>query len=115
MRQRLKLASGSPKLHEVYAEGDMTLDQLMAFTVNDDHAREVLWDQLAHSSNKTSTFIKFKLLDDKIEVDGWKWVEALVDLPYGYARTAVRSSARRNRRPRSGKRKFVRSQEAAGS
>ena len=47
MRQRLKLASVSPKLHEVYAEGDMTLDQLMAFTVNDDHARqEVLWDQL---------------------------------------------------------------------
>ncbi|WP_341021231.1 ParB/RepB/Spo0J family partition protein [Brevundimonas diminuta] len=32
VRQRLKLASVSPALHECYAEGDMTLDQLMAFT-----------------------------------------------------------------------------------
>lgn len=34
VRQRLKLASVSPALHEIYAEDAMTLDQLMAFTVN---------------------------------------------------------------------------------
>jgi ParB family chromosome partitioning protein len=33
VRQRLKLASVSPRLHEVYAEDGMTLDQLMAFGV----------------------------------------------------------------------------------
>jgi ParB family chromosome partitioning protein len=31
--QRLRLASVSPKLHEVYAEDGMTLEQLMAFSV----------------------------------------------------------------------------------
>lgn len=140
--QRLKLASVSPKLHEVYAAGDMTLDQLMAFTVSEDHKRqEQLWKQLDHSINKSPSFIRDKLTEDmvamsdarvlfvgldaylaaggvaptrdlfepddggwlsdpalldrlvaekldaeadKIKAEGWKWVEALVDLPYGY-------------------------------
>src|SRR3546814_17491844 len=33
VRQRLKLASVSTALHEIYAEDGMTLDQLMAFSV----------------------------------------------------------------------------------
>ena len=33
VKQRLRLASVSPKLLDVYAEDGMTLDQLMAFTV----------------------------------------------------------------------------------
>jgi hypothetical protein len=33
VKQRLRLASVSPKLHEVYAEDGMTLEQLMAFSV----------------------------------------------------------------------------------
>ena len=40
VRQRLKLASVSPKLHDVYAEDGMSLDQLMAFTVSEDHERQ---------------------------------------------------------------------------
>jgi ParB family chromosome partitioning protein len=51
VRQRLKLASVSPRLLEVYAEDGMTLDQLTAFTVNGDHARqEQVWEtvQRAH-------------------------------------------------------------------
>lgn len=31
VKQRLRLASISPKLHDVYAEDGMTLEQLMAF------------------------------------------------------------------------------------
>jgi ParB family chromosome partitioning protein len=31
VKQRLRLASVSPKLHDVYAEDGMTLEQLMAF------------------------------------------------------------------------------------
>jgi ParB family chromosome partitioning protein len=34
VKQRLRLASVSPKLHDVYAEDGMTLEQLMAFSVN---------------------------------------------------------------------------------
>jgi len=37
VKQRLKLASVSPKLLDVYSEHGMTLDQLMAFTVSPDH------------------------------------------------------------------------------
>jgi len=40
VRQRLRLASVSPRLLEVYAEDGMTLDQLMCFTINPDHARQ---------------------------------------------------------------------------
>ena len=40
VKQRLRLASVSPRLLAVYAEDGMTLDQLMAFTVNDNHERQ---------------------------------------------------------------------------
>lgn len=40
VKQRLKLASVSPKLLDVYAEDGLTLDQLMAFTVSGDHERQ---------------------------------------------------------------------------
>ena len=44
VRQRLKLAAVSPKLMALYREEDLTLDQLMAFTVSDDHAaQEAAW------------------------------------------------------------------------
>ena len=50
VRQRLRLAAVSPKLLEVYAEDGMTLEQLMAFTVNPDHARQTqVWEALQHS------------------------------------------------------------------
>lgn len=40
VRQRLKLASVSEKLLALYAEDELTLDQLMAFTVTNDHAHQ---------------------------------------------------------------------------
>jgi ParB family chromosome partitioning protein len=47
VRQRLRLASVSPKLLDVYAEDGMSLHQLMAFTVNPDHARQTeVWEAL---------------------------------------------------------------------
>jgi ParB family chromosome partitioning protein len=47
VRQRLRLASVSPKLLDVYAEDGMSLDQLMAFTVNPDQARQAeVWEAL---------------------------------------------------------------------
>ena len=48
VKQRLKLAAVSEKLLDIYAEDGMTLEQLMAFTVTNDHARqEQVWDSLA--------------------------------------------------------------------
>jgi ParB family chromosome partitioning protein len=59
VRQRLKLASVSPKLLDVYADDGMTLDQLMAFTVNADHERqEQVWDGLQHSYSKEPYHIR---------------------------------------------------------
>lgn len=50
VKQRLKLASVSPKLHDVYAEDGMTLEQLIAFAVTDDHARqEQVWENVSRS------------------------------------------------------------------
>jgi ParB family chromosome partitioning protein len=54
VHQRLRLAAVSPKLLDVYAEDDgMTLEQLMAFTVNPDHERqEQAWEALQRSHAK---------------------------------------------------------------
>jgi ParB family chromosome partitioning protein len=50
VKQRLRLASVSPKLHDVYAEDGMTLEQLMAFSVTGDQARqEQVWDNVSRS------------------------------------------------------------------
>ena len=50
VKQRLRLASVSPKLLDVYAEDGMTLEQLMAFTVTADHARqEQVWENVSSS------------------------------------------------------------------
>ncbi|ESY01390.1 ParB/Srx family N-terminal domain-containing protein [Mesorhizobium sp. LNJC405B00] len=40
VRQRLRLGAVSPKLMQVHRDGDLTLDQLMAFAITDDHARQ---------------------------------------------------------------------------
>jgi len=67
VRQRLKLAAVSPKLHEIYAEDGMTLDQLMAFTVSDDHARqEQVWELLGHSFNRSAAFIRQRLTENTV-------------------------------------------------
>ncbi len=142
VRQRLRLATVSPKLLGVYAEDVMSLDQLMAFTVTADHARqEAVWEALSRghgreayairrmltagavrSSDKRAVLVGLeayeaaggtlerdlfeadgggylrdvalldRLVDEKLarEADalrqeGWLWVEALRDLPYGHA------------------------------
>ncbi len=60
VRQRLKLAAVSPALMVRYRDGELTLDQLMAFTLTDDHRRqEEAWEQLAW--NKSPEMIR-KLL-----------------------------------------------------
>ncbi|MEI9416137.1 ParB/RepB/Spo0J family partition protein [Mesorhizobium sp. Cs1321R2N1] len=50
VRQRLRLGSVSPRLMQVYRDGDLTLDQLMAFAITEDHARqEQVFDNLTYN------------------------------------------------------------------
>lgn len=143
VRQRLRLASVSPTLLEVYGEDGMTLEQLMAFTVTDNHARqEQVWEQFNGSQFISAHQIRRLLTEDaiaandrrvrfigidayteaggyvmrdlfssdddgwlqdpalvellvneklneaaqEIGAEGWKWVEAAIDLPYGCER-----------------------------
>jgi len=143
VRQRLRLASVAPSLLEVYGDDGMSLEQLMAFTVNEDHARqEQVWEQLSQAyqpsahqirrlltedaipaSDRRVQFIgldayveaggyvmrdlfssdqdgwlqdpalveqlvnaKLTTIAEEIGAEGWKWVEAAIDLPYGCER-----------------------------
>ncbi len=68
VKQRLRLASVSPKLLDVYAEDGMTLDQLMAFTVNADHARqEQVFERIAQSYDKQPYTIRRMLTEGAVK------------------------------------------------
>gem|GEM_PF-4682445 len=142
VRQRLKLAAVSPRLLAQYAEGEMDLEQLMAFTVTDDHARqEQVWETLSSygqvrpsvtirrlltetaipADDRRARFVgadayaaaggtimrdlfstddggwfedmallerlvgeKLTTLAGEIKGEGWAWVEAAPDFPYGH-------------------------------
>ena len=67
VKQRLRLASVSPKLLDVYAEDGMTLDQLMAFTVSSDHERqEQVWEAIQRSYSKEAYQIRRLLTEDAV-------------------------------------------------
>jgi ParB family chromosome partitioning protein len=67
VRQRLRLASVSPKLLDVYGEDGMTLDQLMAFTVNPDHTRQqVVWEAVQRSPIRQPYQIRRLLTEDAV-------------------------------------------------
>jgi ParB family chromosome partitioning protein len=67
VKQRLKLASVSSRLLDVYAEDGMTLDQLMAFTVNPDHERqEQVWEALQRSHNKEPYYVRRLLTEGSV-------------------------------------------------
>lgn len=65
VKQRMKLGAVSPVLMQVYRDGGMTLDQLMAFTITDDHAaQERVWSEL--SWNKSREMIRHMLMEGRI-------------------------------------------------
>ncbi|NVN09805.1 ParB/RepB/Spo0J family partition protein [Nguyenibacter vanlangensis] len=67
VKQRLKLASVSPALLDVYAEDGMTLDQLMAFTVSGDHERqEQVFERLKVSYDKQPYVIRRMLTEGAV-------------------------------------------------
>ncbi len=67
VRQRLKLAAASPKLLEAYVADELTLDQLMAFCVSDDHRRqEDVWARLSNSYNREPYAIRRMLTEGAV-------------------------------------------------
>ncbi|MCB5945127.1 ParB/RepB/Spo0J family partition protein [Acidocella sp. KAb 2-4] len=67
VKQRLRLAAVSPRLLEVYAEDEMNLDQLMAFSVSPDHERqEQVWEALQRSYNKEPYQIRRMLTEGAV-------------------------------------------------
>ena len=141
VRQRLKLAAVSPKLQDLYTEEAMTLEQLMAFSITVDQARqEAVWEALSRSYTRDAYAIRRLLNEDsvrgndklavyvgidayvaaggrlerdlftedygghlrdvallsrlaeeklaaeveRVREEGWLWVEAALELPYGH-------------------------------
>ena len=141
VKQRLRLAAVSEKLIELYIAEEMTLEQLMAFTITEDHARqEQVWDSLQQGWNSEPYYIrrlltegavsasdrrahfvgieayeaaggvitrdlfeddkggwlqdpalldrlaaeKLKVEAEKLAAEGWKWIAAAIDFPYGH-------------------------------
>ncbi len=67
VRQRLRLASVSPKLLQIYAEDGMSLEHVMAFTVNPDHERqEQVWDALQRVPSRQAYQIRRMLTEDAV-------------------------------------------------
>jgi ParB family transcriptional regulator, chromosome partitioning protein len=80
VKQRLKLASVAPALLEIYGEDAMTLEQLMAFTVNPDHGRQLqVWDAVKNSWNKEPYAIRRMLTETSVRASDRRAVLVGVD------------------------------------
>jgi ParB family chromosome partitioning protein len=65
VRQRLRLGAVSPKLMEIYRNGDLALDQLMAFAITEDHARqEAAFERLSY--NRDASTIRRMLTETNV-------------------------------------------------
>ncbi|MFN3669571.1 MAG: ParB/RepB/Spo0J family partition protein [Brevundimonas sp.] len=83
VRQRLRLASVAPELVEAYRAERLTLDQLMAFAVSEDHARQrQVFDQIgdwtpAHAIRRAMTEAKARADDRRARFVGVEAYEAV--------------------------------------
>ncbi|WP_182356632.1 ParB/RepB/Spo0J family partition protein [Komagataeibacter europaeus] len=65
VKQRLRLMTVSDKLLDIYEKDGMRLEQLMAFSISDDHARqEQVWDIVSQSHNREPYVIR-RMLTEK--------------------------------------------------
>ncbi|MGO4637022.1 ParB/RepB/Spo0J family partition protein [Mesorhizobium sp. 2RAF45] len=67
VKQRLKLTAVSPALLDVYAGDGMTIAQLEAFSVSDDHAKqEQVWEAIKNSWSKEPYQIRRMLTENSV-------------------------------------------------
>ncbi|PSM16288.1 ParB/RepB/Spo0J family partition protein [Nitratireductor sp. StC3] len=65
VKQRLRLASVSPKLLELYEKDEIRLEQIMAFSISDDHVRqEQVWDRITGNPNMQEPYYIRRLLTE---------------------------------------------------
>lgn len=141
VRQRLRLVTVSPKLLDLYGEDQITLDQLMAFSITGDHERqEAVWASIGagwskepwqirrmlsegavRATDRRARFVGIEAYEaaggvvlrdlfdedqggwlqdaglleqlaldklrgeaEAITAEGWKWVDAAPEFPYGH-------------------------------
>jgi ParB family chromosome partitioning protein len=65
VRQRLRLANLSPRLIQLYRNGELNMDQLQAFAITNDHDRQQqVFDSLSY--NRDPSFIRRELTDGHV-------------------------------------------------
>lgn len=70
VHKRLRLASVSPRLMDIYRQDGMTLEQLMAFTLSDDHDRqEAAWFEVEQDWQRRAPDIRRRLTQAKLAAD----------------------------------------------
>jgi ParB family transcriptional regulator, chromosome partitioning protein len=70
VKQRLKLASVSPQLLDLYEKDEIRLEQVMAFSISNDHARqEQVWERVASSHVQEPYYIKRLLTETTVRAD----------------------------------------------
>ena len=106
VKQRLRLGAASPVLIALYREGNMTLDQLMAFCLTDNHAmQERVWGSLSY--HKEPRLIRHLLTEDQVPSTdlravfvGWMSMKLLVaSSPVTCSAKTRRARLRRRSRP----------------
>ncbi|WNM08726.1 ParB/RepB/Spo0J family partition protein [Komagataeibacter nataicola] len=69
VKQRLRLMTVSDTLLDIYEQDGMKLEQLMAFSISDDHARqEQVWDIVSQSHNREPYVIRRMLTEKTVRV-----------------------------------------------
>ncbi|MFS8930977.1 ParB/RepB/Spo0J family partition protein [Cupriavidus taiwanensis] len=69
VQRRLRLANVSPRMIQVYRDGDASLEQLMALAITDDHkAQERVWKAAVAHWDRTPEKLRRKLAKGEVEV-----------------------------------------------
>lgn len=80
VKQRLQLASVSPRLLEFYANDEMKLGQVMAFSITNDHVRqEQVWDTISRSHNQDAYYIRRMLTETAVRASDRRAVYVGID------------------------------------
>lgn len=70
VKQRLRLADASPKLLDLYGKGEIKLEQVKAFSITSDHARqEDVWATVSRSTVQEPYYIKRLLTETAVRAD----------------------------------------------
>lgn len=70
VRRRLKLASLAPELMDAFRAAEISHENLMVFTLTDDHARQLdVWEQVRHSYNLSPHYIRRLLTEGAVRSD----------------------------------------------